>query len=111
MFFLSDGRPVDDPHAWSAALEELKTRSVAGGPLIFSVDIGDADPGVAQEVASASGAALMVRTGASSDEAIGDYFRLVDEYARSFTRSVTRNAGDVVFRWPENLVELPIIEK
>ncbi|ONI88025.1 hypothetical protein ALI22I_19975 [Saccharothrix sp. ALI-22-I] len=109
VFFLSDGRPLDDLHAWSAALEELKTRSVAGGPRIFSVGIGDADPGVVQEVASVSGAALMVRTGASPSEAIGDYFRLVDEYTRSLTRSVTRNDGEVVFRWPENLVELPII--
>jgi uncharacterized protein YegL len=111
VFFLSDGRPVDDPHAWSAALEELKTRSFAGGPRIFSVGIGDADPGVVQEVASASGAALMVRTGASSDMAIGDYFRLVNEYVKSFRQTVTRNASDVVFRWPDNLVELPIIEK
>ncbi|MFC4853974.1 vWA domain-containing protein [Actinophytocola glycyrrhizae] len=111
VFFLSDGRPLDESFTWSAALEKLKTRSIAGGPRIFSVGIGDADPGVVQEVASVSGAALMVRTGASSSEAIGGYFQLVDEYVKSLTRSVAGNARQVVFRWPENLVELPIIGK
>jgi hypothetical protein len=76
-----------------------------------SQGIGDAEPGVVQEVASVSSVASMVRTGASSSEAIRGYFRLVEEYVRSFKRSVARNADEVVFSWPENLVALPIIEK
>ena len=53
VFFLSDGLPTEKPEKWRARLEELKDPTFRERPDFLAFGVGEADPEVIVQLASA----------------------------------------------------------
>ena len=80
VFFLSDGFPTL-PENWQAALADLKSEDFIERPNILAFGIGEADPEIIRQVATAPQYAFVSAQGVETGTAIA-------EFSKALTRSV-----------------------
>lgn len=106
IFFASDGTPTDPPSAWMAELDRL--REPRWHPNIVAVGFSQADPQVLSRVATTSGGAFLVQSGASPRESMNALAAFVSSYTQALTASVMRSVPVAQVTVPANLVSVPL---
>jgi uncharacterized protein YegL len=106
VFFLSDGQPTEKQEKWRARLEELKDSSFNERPNILAFGVGDADPKVIQQLASAPRYAFMMTDGVSTAGAISEFVASMLNSMVSSAERLERGEQTVEFEKPEGFVQL-----
>ncbi len=106
VFFLSDGQPTDKEDNWRARLEELKDPGFAQRPNMLAFGVGDADPKVIQQLASAPRYAFMMTDGVSTAGAISEFAASMLNSMVSSAERLDRGEQTVEFEKPEGFVQL-----
>jgi len=106
VFFLSDGQPTEQQEKWRARLEELKDPGFKERPNILAFGVGDADPKVIQQLASAPRYAFMMTDGVSTAGAISEFAASMLNSMVSSAERLERGEQTVEFEKPEGFVQL-----
>ncbi len=106
VFFLSDGQPTEKDDKWRTRLEELKDPGFKQRPNILSFGVGDADPNVIRQLASAPRYAFMMTDGVSTAGAIAEFATSMLNSMVSSAERLDRGEQTVEFEKPEGFVQL-----
>jgi uncharacterized protein YegL len=106
VFFLSDGQPTEKEEKWQARLAELKDTSFNERPNILAFGVGDADPKVIQQLATAPRYAFMMTDGVSTAGAISEFAASMLNSMVSSAERLDRGEQMVEFEKPEGFVQL-----
>ncbi len=106
VFFLSDGQPTEKEDRWRARLEELKDPAFKERPNILAFGVGDADPKVIQQLASAPRYAFMMTDGVSTAGAISEFATSMLNSMVSSAERLDRGEQMVEFEQPAGFVVL-----
>jgi uncharacterized protein YegL len=106
VFFLSDGQPTEKADRWRARLAELKDARFKERPNILTFGVGDADPEVIQELATAPRYAFMMTDGVSTAGAISEFAASMLNSMVSSAERLDRGDHTVEFEKPEGFVAL-----
>jgi len=106
VFFLSDGQPTEKESNWRTRLDELKDTSFKERPNILAFGVGDADPKVIQQLASAPRYAFMMTDGVSTAGAISEFAASMLNSMVSSAERLERGEQTVEFEKPEGFVQL-----
>ncbi|MGA2927906.1 MAG: VWA domain-containing protein [Solirubrobacteraceae bacterium] len=106
VFMLSDGQPTEKEDKWRARLEELKDPSFKERPNILAFGVGDADPSVIRQLASAPRYAFMMTDGVSTAGAISEFATSMLNSMVSSAERLDRGEQTVEFEKPEGFVQL-----
>ena len=106
MFFLSDGQPTEREKKWQSRLAELKDESFRERPNILAFGVGEADPGVIRQIASAPRFAFMMKDGASTAGAISEFATSMLNSMVASAERLDRGERTIEFEKPEGFVQL-----
>ncbi len=106
VFFLSDGQPTEREQKWQEKLRELKDETFNERPNILAFGVGDADPAVIRQVASAPGYAFMMTDGASTVGAIAEFATSMLNSMVASAERLDRGERTIEFEKPEGFVQL-----
>ena len=106
VFFLSDGQPTEREQKWQERLDELKDDSFKERPNILAFGVGDANPQVIKQVASAPGYAFMMTDGASTVGAIAEFATSMLNSMVASAERLDRGERTIEFEKPEGFVQL-----
>jgi len=106
VFFLSDGQPTDKAEKWRARLEELKDPGFRERPNVMAFGVGDADPEVIRELASAPRYGFMMASGASTAGAIAEFAASMLGSMVASAERLDRGEQTIEFEKPEGFVQL-----
>ncbi len=106
VFFLSDGQPTEKEEKWRARLGELKDPGFKERPNVLAFGVGDADPKVIRQLASASRYAFMMTDGVSTAGAISEFATSMLNSMVSSAERLDRGEQTVEFEKPEGFVQL-----
>jgi uncharacterized protein YegL len=106
VFFLSDGQPTEREQKWQAELRELEDERFKERPNILAFGVGEADPQVIRQVASAPGYAFMMTDGASTAGAIAEFATSMLNSMVASAERLDRGERTIEFEKPEGFVQL-----
>ena len=106
VFFLSDGQPTDKAEKWRARLDELKDPGFRERPNVLAFGVGDADPAVIRELASAPRYGFMMTSGASTAGAIAEFAASMLNSMVASAERLDRGEQTIEFEKPEGFVQL-----
>jgi uncharacterized protein YegL len=106
VFFLTDGQPTDREQKWQTSLSELKDESFKERPNILAFGVGEAEPNVIQQIASAPGYAFMMTDGASTAGAISEFATSMLNSMVASAERLDRGERTIEFEKPEGFVQL-----
>ena len=106
VFFLSDGQPTDKAEKWRARLEELKDPGFRERPNVLAFGVGDAEPGVIRELATAPSYGFMMTSGASTAGAIAEFAASMLNSMVASAERLDRGEQTIEFEKPEGFVQL-----
>jgi uncharacterized protein YegL len=106
VFFLSDGQPTDKSEKWRARLDELKDPGFRERPNVMAFGVGDADPDVIRELASAPRYGFMMTAGASTAGAIAEFAASMLNSMVASAERLDRGEQTIEFEKPEGFVQL-----
>jgi uncharacterized protein YegL len=106
VFFLSDGLPTDKSEKWQACLAELKDPSFRERPNILAFGVGEADPEVIGQLASAPRYGFMMTSGASTAGAIAEFATSMLNSMVASAERLDRGERTIEFEKPEGFVSL-----
>ena len=106
VFFLSDGQPTEKADKWRTRLEELKDPGFRERPNVLAFGVGDADPEVIRELATAPRYGFMMTTGASTAGAIAEFASSMLNSMVASAERLDRGEQTIEFEKPEGFVQL-----
>jgi uncharacterized protein YegL len=106
VFFLSDGLPTEKAEKWKARLAELKDSSFRERPNILAFGVGEADPEVIGQLASAPRYGFMMTSGASTAGAIAEFAASMLNSMVASAERLDRGDHTIEFEKPEGFVQL-----
>jgi uncharacterized protein YegL len=106
VFFLSDGQPTEKEEKWRTRLEELKDASFRERPNILAFGVGDADPQVIRQLATAPRYGFMMSEGASTAGAIAEFAASMLNSMVASAERLERGEQTIEFEKPEGFVQL-----
>ncbi len=106
VFFLSDGQPTEREKKWQSRLRELKDEGFRERPNILAFGVGESDPEVIRQVASAPRYAFMMRDGASTAGAISEFATSMLNSMVASAERLDRGEQTIEFEKPEGFVQL-----
>jgi uncharacterized protein YegL len=106
VFFLTDGQPTDREKKWQARLSELKSDGFRERPNIMAFGVGDADPAVIRQIASAPRYAFMMVDGASTAGAISEFATSMLNSMVASAEQLDRGERTIEFEKPEGFIQL-----
>jgi uncharacterized protein YegL len=106
VFFLSDGLPTEKEKKWKAALQELKDDQFRQRPNILAFGVGDADPAIIAQLASAPRYAFAMTEGVSTAGAIAEFAASMLNSMVASAERLDRGMQSIEFEKPEGFVAL-----
>ncbi len=106
VFFLSDGLPTEKTEKWRTRLEELKDPTFRERPNILAFGVGEADPEVIVQLASAPRYGFMMTRGASTAGAIAEFATSMLNSMVASAERLDRGEQTIEFEKPEGFVQL-----
>jgi uncharacterized protein YegL len=106
VFFLSDGLPTEKEQKWRTRLEELKDSGFRERPNILAFGVGEADPQVIAQLASAPRYGFMMSSGVSTAGAIAEFAASMLNSMVASAERLDRGESTIEFEKPEGFVQL-----
>ena len=106
VFFLSDGLPTEKAAKWQAALGALKDDQFRQRPNILAFGVGDADPAIIAQLATAPRYAFAMTDGVSTAGAIAEFAASMLNSMVASAERLDRGEGSIEFEKPEGFIQL-----
>jgi uncharacterized protein YegL len=106
VFFLSDGLPTEKEANWQAALSALKDDQFRQRPNILAFGVGDADPAIIAQLATAPRYAFAMTDGVSTAGAIAEFAASMLNSMVASAERLDRGDQSIEFEKPEGFIQL-----